>query len=240
MCEAARLIAAIDATWPAAEIRDAAGWRLRRGNGGGQRVSAASPLTDAPDIAAGEVAMARWGQAPLFRLTPEEASVDGALAAAGYRVHDPVVVYAAPVADLADDRDETARIIRVAASLALMDEIWEAGGIGAGRRAVMARVRGPRIRLMARLGDRPAGCAFVALDGAVAMLHAVEVLARHRRAGAGRMLLHGAANWARERGAETLALAVTEANAPARALYDRAGMCVAARYHYRVRDGDSP
>ncbi|PJN94439.1 N-acetyltransferase, partial [Amaricoccus sp. HAR-UPW-R2A-40] len=38
----------------------------------------------------------------------------------------------------------------------------------------------------------------------------------------------------RDRGAVTLALAVAEANAPARALYDRLGMAEAARYHYRI------
>lgn len=235
MTDPARLIAAVDATWPPAESVARAGWRLRRGMGGGQRVSAASPLGPAPDIAAAEAAMAAWGQPPLFRVTPAEGAIDAALAAAGYRVHDPVAVYAAPSPALADGRDETARIIRVSTPVALMDEIWDAGGIGAARRAVMDRAPGPAIRLMARLGDRPAGCAFVACDGFVAMLHAMEVLARHRRSGAGRMLLHGAANWAAEQGAEHLALAVTEDNAPARLLYEAAGMTVAARYHYRVK-----
>jgi len=236
MTDPARLIAAIDATWPPAETRAEGGWLLRRGGGGGQRVSAASPLDALPEIAAAERAMDAWGQAPLFRLTDAERDVDTALAGAGYRLHDPVVVMVGSVAALADDRDETARVIRVSAPLALLDEIWEEGGIGPARRAVMARAAGPKIRLMARLGDRPAGAAFVACDGAVAMLHAMEVLAAHRRGGAGAMLLHGAANWAREQGAEALALAVTEANAPARALYARLGMEVVARYHYRVRD----
>ena len=235
MTDPARLIAAIDATWPAAETVARGGWLLRRGAGGGQRVSAASPLGSDPAIAEAEAGMAAWGQAPLFRLMPEQAAADAALAAAGYRAHDPVAVHAAAVADLADARDETARVIRISTRLALMEEIWEAGGIGPARRAVMDRAAGPAIRLMVRLGDRPAGCAFVACDAEVAMLHAMEVLARHRRAGAGRMLLHGAANWAGEQGATVLALAVTEANGSARALYDSAGMAVAARYHYRVR-----
>ena len=37
-------------------------------------------------------------------------------------------------------------------------------------------------------------------------------------------------------GATTFAVVVTEANAPARALYARLGMVVAGRYHYRLKD----
>lgn len=234
MTDPARLFAAIDATWPPAEIAERDGWCLRRGEGGGRRVSAASPLADgAGGIAAAEAAMRAWGQAPLFRVTPEEALTDAALAEAGYAVEAPVVVYAAAVADLADDADETARIIRVSTRVALLDEIWQAGGIGPARRAVMARAAGPRVALMVRLGDRPAGCGFVAADGEVAMLHAVEVLERFRRQGAGVQLARGAANWAREQGAATLALAVERDNIPARALYAGLGMAEVARYHYR-------
>lgn len=235
MTEASRLLAAIDATWPPAATERRAGWLLRRGEGGGQRVSAASPLGPEPgDVAVAAAAMEGWGQHPLFRVTQAEDAVDAALEAAGYAVKDPVVVYAAPVASLADERDETARIIRVSTPVALLEEIWEAGGIGPARRAVMNRAKGPRIALMVRLGDRPVGCAFVACDGDIAMIHAIEVLESRRREGAGAQLMHGAANWAADKGAGILALAVNEANRPARALYDRLGMAEAARYHYRV------
>src|SRR6056297_252968 len=179
----ARYHAAVDATWPAAELLTRAGWVLRRGAGGGQRVSAASAGTPGatPGIAAAAAAMARWGQKPLFRVDASEPALDAALEGAGFRVHDPVLVFAAPVAALTDPADETARVIRVSTPLALVEEIWAAGGIGPGRLAVMARAAGPKIVLMARLGDRPAGVAFVACDREVAMLHAVEVLTHHGR-----------------------------------------------------------
>lgn len=230
-----RLHAAVDATWPAAAFRARDGWLLRRGDGGGQRVSSASALKPGtvPDIDAAESAMRGWGQVPLFRLGREETALDAALGTRGYAVVDPVLFLSAPVASLTDDADETARIIRISTPLALAEEIWDEGGIGPGRRAVMGRVRGPRVALMARLGDRPVAMAFVACDGEVAMLHAVQVIAARRREGAGRMLLTGAANWAAGRGAETLALAVTAANAPAVALYTAAGMAEAGGYHYR-------
>jgi GNAT superfamily N-acetyltransferase len=232
--DAGRLMTAIDVTWPAAECRSLGPWTLRRGAGGGQRVSAASAEDETADPAPAAEAMLAWGQTPLFRVSEVQAALDERLAGAGYRRHDPVVLYAAPVARLADGRDETARVIRVRAPLAIVDEIWLRGGIGPGRRAVMDRAPEPKLTLMARAEDRPAGAAFIGLAREVAMLHAIEVVPAHRRLGAGETLIRGAASFAVEHGAEWLALAVTEANAPARALYAKLGMAVVGRYHYRL------
>ena len=232
-----RLMAAIDATWPPAEFREVGPWLLRRGDGGGQRVSAASTTDQAADLAAAEAGMRAWGQTPLFRLTPNQIELDRRLAQAGYAVKDPVALYAAPVASLADGRDETVQVIHVTSPLAMVDEIWVSGGIGPGRRAVMTRAQCPRMTLMARADDRPVGVAFVAVDGEIAMIHAIEVAPEHRRKGGGALLMRGAASFAAEHGAQWLALAVTEANAPARALYERLGIGRAGSYHYRIASG---
>ncbi|HUF86279.1 MAG TPA: GNAT family N-acetyltransferase [Thermohalobaculum sp.] len=229
-----RLMEAIDATWPPAEFAALGAWTLRRGAGGGQRVSAASTGDATADPGAAAEAMRAWGQAPLFRVGEGQAALDDRLAGAGYRRHDPVVLYAAPVAALADGRDETARVIRVRAPLAIVDEIWLGGGIGPGRRAVMDRAPDPKMTLLARASDRPAGVAFVGIDRDIAMIHAIEVVPAHRRLGAGEILLRGAASFAAEHGAAWLTLAVTEANATARALYAKLGMGLAGRYHYRL------
>jgi len=232
-----RLMATIDATWPPAEYLEVGPWLLRRGNGGGQRVSAASTEDQSADFALAEQGMRAWGQTPLFRLTPDQALLDARLAEAGYAVKDPVALYAAPVASLADGNDETVQVFRVTSPLAMVDEIWARGGIGPGRRAVMTRPTGPCIALMARADDRPVGVAFVAVDNNIAMIHAIEVRPEHRRKGGGGVLIHGAASFAAEHGAEWLALAVTEANAPARALYERLGIARAGSYHYRIASG---
>lgn len=239
-----RLMAAVDATWPPAEVRQADGWTLRRGAGGGKRVSAASvadPEAPVPDIDLANEVMRGWGQAPLYRLMPDGRSVEGELDAAleqrGYSIVDPVVVYLARAGELSDGRDETARVVRLSTRLALADEIWRAGGIGPARRAVMRRAAGPKTVMMARVADRAVGVAFVACDRDVAMIHAIEVLAGARRQGAGEVLLRGAASFAAEAGAHWLALAVTEANAAARALYQKLGMTEAGRYHYRCASG---
>jgi len=229
-----RIMAAVDATWPPAEFARVGPWTLRRGDGGGQRVSAASAEDERADLAPAEAGMRAWGQVPLVRLTPDQTELDRRLAAAGYKVKDPVSLYAAPVAKLDDGRDQTVKVFRLTCPLAMVDEVWAQGGIGPGRRAVMERAVGPKMTLMSRAKDRPVGAAFVAVDGDVAMIHAIEVTPEHRRKGGGANLLRGAARFAAEHGAAWLTLAVTEANVPAKVLYERLGMALAGSYHYRV------
>jgi GNAT superfamily N-acetyltransferase len=229
-----RLMDAMDATWPPAQYLRAGPWLLRRGAGGGQRVSAASAVDQSADIALADAGMRAWDQTPIFRITPDQTVLDRRLGDLSYAAKDPVVLYAVPVASLADGREETVRVFRVSSPLAMVDEIWLGGGIGPGRRAVMDRPAGPRMTLMARTDDRPVGVAFVAVDGNIAMAHAIEVAPRHRRKGGGATLLRGAASFAAEHGAEWMTLAVTEANVPARALYEGLGMVLAGRYHYRI------
>lgn len=222
----------MEATWPAARTQDIGPFRLREGAGGGKRVSAASAeraWTDA-DLAAAEAAMA----APLFLVRAGDMELDASLAARGYRIVDPVVAYSAPTSALAGALDPLAAFahwppLQIACSL------WAEGGIGPERLAVMARVKGAKTALLARMADKPVGVAFVALHGADAMLHALEVGQRFRRKGAGSILLTAAANWALAQGAGRLSLVVTERNLAARAMYARAGMAVVGQYHYRMR-----
>lgn len=233
--DSARLMDAVDVTWPPAEMRREAGWMLRRGAGGGKRVSAASPLGQGA-VADAQAQMRGWGQQPLFRLIPDDGALDAELSDRGYQVIDPVALYAAPAAEMTGDASHMAASYRCAFRIARVEEIWAAGGIKAPRLDIMDRVTAPRVTLISRAADRPCGAAFAAVDGDIAMIHAIEVLDAYRRQGAGRLLIEAAARWALDQGAIWLALAVTEANAPARALYDRLGMQVAGRYHYRILD----
>ena len=230
------LFAAIDATWPAAEIRRLAPWTLRRGDGGGSRTSAATLDGPGGDPAAAEAVMRRWGQPPLVMIRPGEEALDEALAQRGYAVRDPVVLLAGDAAAMAPPEPDP-QVILGPAPLAIMTDIWRRGGIGLGRLAVMARPAGPRAFLFGRAGDRPAGAAFVAAAGDVAMIHALEVAPSARRRGVGAAMTRAAAGWALGAGATRLALAVTCANAPARALYAGLGMAEAARDHYRALPG---
>ena len=152
-----RLMAATDATWAPAEMLDFGGWRLRAGAGGGKRVSAASPLehSAAAAIEDAEAVMRDWGQPGLFRLTPADAALDAELESRGYRLLDPVVLYAGPVARLAGEGSHQAALYRCSFAPAIIEEIWAAGGIGPGRLEVMDRVTGPSTKLLSRAGDTP-------------------------------------------------------------------------------------
>jgi ribosomal protein S18 acetylase RimI-like enzyme len=226
----------LDATWPAAASERLGPWRLRDGAGGGKRVSAATLEGEDGDPAEAAAAMRARGVRPLFRVREGQGVLDARLAALGYARVDPTEFYAAPAAELAFTIADVT-VIDCEAPLAAAAEIWAGQGVGPARLAVMGRVAGPKRFLLGRLDDRPAGAAFVATAGTVAMLHALVVAERMQRRGLGRRLTQGAAAWGLAAGAETFALAVEAANDPARALYEALGMRRAGGYHYRCAPG---
>lgn len=225
----------MEATWPPAERLRCGPFTLRRGLGGGSRVSAATAEApcEAEDITRTEAAMTEMGQRPLVMIRPGEATLDAMLAERGYAVMDPVVLYAARVADLKPPPDPLTAFPHWP-PLQIARVLWAEGGIGAARLAVMERAAMPKAAILGRTGDRPSGVAFVARSGPVAFLHALEVSPASRRKGAARALVRAAALWAAEAGADWLALAVTEANDPARGLYASLGLQAVGQYHYRI------
>jgi GNAT superfamily N-acetyltransferase len=226
----------MEATWPPAATFLAGPFCLRDGQGGGKRVSAATaegPWAEG-DIARAEEGMAALGQEPLFQVRAGEAALDTALAARGYRIVDPVVGYAAPVAAFAPPPDPMTAFAHWP-PLAVAARIWAEAGIGPERIAVMARAQGPHTVVLGRTADRAAGVAFVACAGEIAMLHALEVPEALRRQGTAHRILRAAAHWAQEAGVSTLSLVVTEANAGARSLYASFGMQAVGHYHYRTK-----
>lgn len=244
MITADRLFEALEATWPP-EGGDLVGpFRLRRGGGGGQRVSAAvwDAAAGTPDAAqavpalmAAESRMAAWGQRPLFMLRGGvETVLDDLLARRNYRISDPSLLLAAPVGAVASHDLPPLAAFAAPAGLAICREIWSEGGIGAVRQAVISRTPPPVAAILGRHKDDPAGAALVAVDGPVAMIHALHVRPQHRRGGVGRAMVVRAAHWAAARGCETLALAVVADNGPGRALFEGLGMAEVAAYHYRA------
>lgn len=222
----------MEATWPPLHRWQLGRFTLRDGAGGGKRVSAAScegKFTEA-DLDAAEAAMAD----PLMLIRPGDEALDAALNARGWRIVDPVVAYAAPVDRLTAELPFLSAIPNWP-PLAIARALWEDGGIGPDRVAVMERVEGPKTAILARKGDRPAGVAFAACHGVEAMLHALEVRPDLRQQGVGQNLLHAAANWAATQGATRLSLVVTRQNAAANALYTRLGMECVGQYHYRMK-----
>ncbi len=230
-----KLLEVCEATWPPAAQSQVGAWTIRKGAGGGQRVSAATevwPTTEA-DLPAAEAAMRALGQNPIFMVREGEQHLDGILSAHGYEVVDPVNIYAIPVAELAAYKAPLTSGIPVWPPLAIMRDLWQAAGIGPARLKVMERAPFPKTALIGRTEDKPAGAAFVAIHDGVAMLHALVVAAHMRRKGTGRNMLIRAAHWAADQGAHTFALVVTRGNHAANPLYATLGMRLVGHYHYR-------
>ncbi len=235
--DARALLRVCAATWPPAATGKVGAWTIRAGDGGGRRVSAATqnwPVTEA-DLPTAEAAMRALGQAPLFMVREGEAHLDALLAGHGYDRVDPVNIYAIANAELAGLEAPLTSGIPVWPPLRIMHDIWAAGGIGPARLRVMARAAPPKIALIGRTEDKPAGAAFVAIHDRVAMLHALEVAPAMRRKGTGRNLLIRAAQWAAGEGAEVFALIVTRGNHAANPLYAALGMRLVGQYHYRCK-----
>ncbi|MBQ4807954.1 GNAT family N-acetyltransferase [Phaeobacter sp. HS012] len=225
-----------DHTWPAAEMWQLGPVTLRRGDGGGSRVSAATVITghaSEAEITAAEQAMSEMGQDHLFMIRDGQDALDAQLAARGYVIKDPVVLWICPVEQLCHVEIPPVTAFCVWEPLAIQHEIWAAGGIGPERFAVMQRVEGTKTSLLGRCDDSPGGTGFVAIHDGTAMIHALEILSHQRRKGMGVWLMHRAARWAADQGARELAVLCTEANAGANGLYASLGMLRAGRYHYR-------
>jgi GNAT superfamily N-acetyltransferase len=231
----ADLDAALAATWPPRSVLRRGPWRLCDGAGGGKRVSAATAVdavgpSDLPALAAWA---AERGERPLVRVRAGEAALDALLAGRGFARVDPTLIYLAPLAALADPPPPVTAFAHWP-PLAITAALWDAGGIGPERRAVMARAGGPKAAVLGRTDDAPAGAAFVALAGDIAMLHALWVAPRFRRRGTARNILKAAAVWAQDRGAAWFALAVLERNGAARALCASLKMESVGHWHYRM------
>ena len=101
------LYGVIDATWAPAAMTQAGPWTIREGQGGGQRVSAATangPVTEA-HLPEAEEAMRALGQTPLFMIRKGDDALDTMLAGRGYKVVDPVNLWIGKAQPLADALD---------------------------------------------------------------------------------------------------------------------------------------
>jgi N-acetylglutamate synthase len=194
---------ALEATWPPVARLERGPWTVRDGGGGGKRVSAATARepVSADDIPLAETAMRALGQSPLFMIREGDAALDALLAIRGYGVLDPVVALSARLDDIDLPRPPRLTVIPAWPPLAIQRELWARADIGPARLAVMDRAPVPKTALLARMDDRAAGTAFVAIHEGTAMVHALEIDPRFRRRGLARQTMAEAAHWARAAGA---------------------------------------
>lgn len=240
----ADLLPVIAATWPAEATRPCGPFTIAQSTGGGSRVRAArlrNPQDDGSTvrddhIAQAAAAMHALGQPDLFMVPGTQSALDTRLAALEYAVMDPTLALIADCAALAA-APPPLTCFEVWPPLAVQHEIWALGGIGPDRLAIMGRVTAPRITLFGRVDDRPAATAFVARQGDIAMLHALEVAPAARRRGLARHMMRAAGQWAQAGGARHFSVLVTRENLPAQGLYASLGFQPVGHYHYRAKTG---
>ncbi|MBV7408395.1 GNAT family N-acetyltransferase [Maritimibacter sp. DP1N21-5] len=237
--DARRLIDAVLATWPAASVQHVGAWTIREGQNGGSRVSSATedwPVTEV-DLPAAEAAMRSFGQVPQIMVRDHEDKLDHLLETHGYAIKDPTNLYVIEAKLLAGDgKLPMGGGFAMWPPLGLIRDIFADGQIDAARQAVMERCPHPKTAMIERAGDYPGGAAFVAIDGDIAMVHALHVLPDARRKGVARRLLKRAAIWGLDHGAQMVGLAVTKGNHAANPLYASLGMSLRGQYHYRIKE----
>ena len=220
------LYATLDATWPAAKINQIGGWMIREGQGGGKRVSAATMIGLVADIKIAESEMSALGQSKLFMIKEGDQALDDKLANAGYSIIDPVVLLASQLQITQTPYHEAPNLPNDE-----MEQIWQKGGIGPGRIAVMNRAEMPKCFSCI---DNSA-VAFSAIHNGICMTHAVEVLSTARRQGLGKRIMEQIEHWAASHGAHTLSVITVLENKAARNLYSSLGMKEVGYYHYRIK-----
>jgi GNAT superfamily N-acetyltransferase len=228
-------------SWPAEDVREIDGWRLRATRGvtrransvWSNRAAGTRALEDRIDEA--EAFYAGRGLPALFQVTTvaQPAGLDEALVARGYSLEAPVAVeiattnQPAPAVDVTIDDRLTPTWFEISAlrgRFAATAEVY---------RALLDRLSGRALYATAQLGGAPAAVGLGVVDGDWLGVFSMLTLPEHRRRGLGTAVLGALAGAARARGVGHLYLQVELENDGARALYRRAGLAEAYRYHYR-------
>ncbi|GAB5447123.1 GNAT family N-acetyltransferase [Gymnodinialimonas sp.] len=238
----ADLIPALTATWPSAASQTVGPFTVPQLDPGGNRVSAArlslptARSASEEEVAAAGALMQAEGRAPLFQVLDHQIGLSELLDAQGYISRDHTDAMVVRAADLAA-APPPVTAFTIWPPLAIQTEVWEAGGIDAPRRAIMDRAACPKTSLFGRINDKPAGAAYIGIQGDIAMLHALEVAPLARRKGLAVHMMRTAAKWAVDNGATWLSILVTRENAAAQGLYTSLGMQPVGTYAYREKEG---
>ena len=232
--DARRVIAAVRATWRPARMDRAGPFDVPSDTAGGRRNCAArlGPI-GAEFTAAHLAAVEALKPGAIFAtLDGLEDPLAAALAARGYAEEGATTLMAGPVAPLIAKAPPPVSGFPHWPPIALAEDIWLSNGQDPARLAVAARAPHPRAAILLRADDRAAGALLVAVHRDMAALHMVLTLPAQRRRGVGLIGLRHAARFANRNGARWMVLPVESDNAPARALYRRAGLTDVGGYRY--------
>jgi ribosomal protein S18 acetylase RimI-like enzyme len=226
------------------EAIEIGGWLVALGSGAPRRSRSAVPLrhdvpADPEILSAIEAEYARRDLPPAFRIAdaPGLEPVRQALSDRGYRFEQPTLVMVGETAGL--------RAVASGGTCELQaspDESWTSVYLGPGFDPVDGT---SRIELLTRSADNRFGAVrdqrvalavgVVSFGNGWASVHGMRTAAERRGQGLAGRVLAGLAQAAEDRGLSRVFLQVEEPNAPARALYWRAGFERAWRYFYWQR-----
>ena len=228
--------------WRGGETARLGDWLLRASDGFTGRANSALTVGD-PGLPLPEAvaAVVHWyeshGLPPRFQVPlPHAAPVDAWLADAGWPAGDEVRVLVADIEPLAWPPVDDARL-RVDA---LPDAAWldgyhyRGGDLPAYATAVIERGDTLGFASVRDESGQVLAIARGSVDRGWLGVTAVEVTAAARRQGLAGLVLRGLAGWAAGHGARSCYLQVAIENAPALALYGRAGFVDHHRYRYRL------
>lgn len=234
--------------WPAAEVEELDGWRLRFSAGVTRRANSVWPnaaggrLPLAEKLAHVEQFYAERGCGARYQLCPaaQPADLDGILADRGYTRDALTAVQVAPLSTvLARTGPKATALVEIAECL---DEAWfstycqsEAVGSPAAevRRGILQRIAAPAAYALLRLEGQPAALGLGVLERGWLGLFCMATRPEFRRQGLAAAALHALAAWGQDQHATCAYLQVMENNAAARAVYARAGFETVYHYHYR-------
>jgi GNAT superfamily N-acetyltransferase len=234
--------------WPAEEVQELEGWRLRFTHGVTRRANSVWPnawrgeTPLAERVAAVETFAAAHGILPSYQLTSaaKPAHLDEFLSKRGYSIDAPVSVQTLeldrPLSALAAPGIETS--VEPEASPAWLSVAVDRGRF-AGTRAhylgILARI-GPRAGFaLASEGIEPVAVGLGVVDDGWLGIFGMLTVPEARRHGAAKAILGALSRWGAERGATRAYLQVERENVVARAAYASAGFVSAYDYHYRTK-----
>ena len=233
--------------WPAEEVVELSGWRLRFTRGVTRRANSVWPnewrdeKPLAERVEAVEAFAASRGIAPSFQLTSaaQPTELDAWLAGRGYVVDAPVIVMTRDLEGLDDGRQSRRRNDRARdpeRRLAVRrHRTRPVRPVSRALSGILARIGTRGAFALSRTNDGPVAVGLGVVDGAWLGIFDMMTVSEARRRGAARSILSALAAWGSKHGALAAYLQVERDNAPARALYSSTGFMPAYEYHYRTK-----
>lgn len=228
------------AAWPARATLEMGGWLLRftdgfshRGNSVAARGFEGADLQ--AQIALTEIAYFSRGLEPLFQITPltQPADLEATLIERGYLCDTPTNVMIADTASvkhetsnvtLDKEPDESFKVLVISGSHSAAD--------GRERLDVLSRIAVPHIFASIGENGNVVACGMCTVTNGWGGINLMRTDLSHRRRGHAAQVLAALASWADGQGAARLYLQVEDGNAPAQALYAKAGFADAYSYRF--------